>query len=87
MHDKAIFECFNEALNYFRPYYSIGGPPYIWNCSEKTLTFYFIAEENIQEVFEKTEFRVMKWASALLGLYVPELDNMKSNSNKNLSNN
>lgn len=28
----------------------------------------------------------MKWASALLGLYVPELDNMKSNSNKNLSN-
>jgi len=44
IHDRALFECFNEALNNFRPYYSISGPPYIWNCSEKTLTFYFIAE-------------------------------------------
>jgi hypothetical protein len=69
-----LFECFNEALNNFRPYYSISGPPYVWNCSEKTLTFYFIAEENINEVFEKTEYRLMKWASGLLGLYVDRYD-------------
>jgi hypothetical protein len=41
-HNKAIFHSFNAALNFFRPYYNIGGPPYLWCNSEKSLTFYFI---------------------------------------------
>lgn len=28
IHNKAIFDTFNEALNLYRPYYSLGGPPY-----------------------------------------------------------
>lgn len=32
-------------------YVILDGPPYLWNYSEKALTFYYIAEENIQEVF------------------------------------
>lgn len=43
IHSKAAFDCFNEALNSFRPYFGINGPPYLWNCSESALTFYFIS--------------------------------------------
>lgn len=52
----------------YRPYYSIKGPPYAWNNSEKALTFYFIAEENIEEVFEKTKQQILKHASNLCGI-------------------
>lgn len=44
VHNRAIFDAFNESLNLFRPYFLIKGPPYLWNTSEKALTFYFIAE-------------------------------------------
>lgn len=46
----------------------------MWNISERALTFYFIAEENIDEVFEKTKYKVMKWASTLCGLQLPEYE-------------
>lgn len=65
-----MLDGFNEALNYFRPYFLINGPPYPWNTSEKALTFYFIAEENIQEVFEKSQYKVLKWGSSLCGIVV-----------------
>lgn len=33
IHNRAILDSFNESLNYFRPYYYVGGPPYMWNYS------------------------------------------------------
>lgn len=40
IHNKAIFDCFNEALNVFRPYFLISkyisisdGPPFPWTNS------------------------------------------------------
>lgn len=35
IHNKSIFDSFNEALNMFRPYFLQGGPPYSWSRSEK----------------------------------------------------
>ena len=56
------------------------GPPYPWNNSEKALTFYFIAEENIREVFEKTQFKLLKWASSMCGIVMNRYDkNLYSN--------
>ena len=37
IHNKAIFDTFNEALNLFRPYFLLGGPPYAWSKNEKNL--------------------------------------------------
>ncbi len=37
IHNKSIFDSFNESLNLFRPYFNIGGPPYTWSKSEKNL--------------------------------------------------
>jgi hypothetical protein len=39
------------------------------------LTFYCIAEENIQEVFEKSQFRVLREASTLCGIIVEKYTN------------
>ena len=44
----------------------------MWTTSERALTFYYIAEENIDEVFDKTQIRVLKWAATLCGLMIEE---------------
>ena len=67
-------ELFSTLLLYQYASCSIlDGAPYIWNYSEKALTFYYIAEENIQEVFEKTQYKVLKIASSLCGAIVESL--------------
>lgn len=33
IHHKAIFDAINEAINQFRPYFIINGPPYPWTSS------------------------------------------------------
>jgi len=38
IHNKAIFDTLNEALNFIRPYYLLGGAPYSWSKSEKNMT-------------------------------------------------
>lgn len=32
-HNKAIFDCVNECLEFFQPYYSSSGEPFPWNYS------------------------------------------------------
>lgn len=72
IHNHCIFDSLNEALNHYRPYFYINGPPYLWTTSEKALTFYFITEDNIEEVFEKTQILILKWAATLCGLIINE---------------
>jgi len=50
IHNKAIFDTFNEALNCFRPYYYSGGPPYAWSQTEKDFHFNKYTESNIDHV-------------------------------------
>jgi len=35
IHNKGIFDTFNEVLNTFRPFYIVNGLPYAWSVSEK----------------------------------------------------
>jgi hypothetical protein len=70
IHNRAVFHAFNHALNFFRPYYNIGGAPYLWCSSEKSLTFFCIGEDNIQEVYEKTQMKILKTSSHLCGVIV-----------------
>jgi hypothetical protein len=71
LHNRLLLDCLNEALNVYRPYFHINGPPYYWTSSERALTFYYITDENIDEVYEKTQMQVLKWASFLCGLMIP----------------
>lgn len=33
IHNKSVFDCINESINKFRPYFEITGPPYPWTTS------------------------------------------------------
>lgn len=61
IHNKAIFDTFNEALNLYRPYYSLGGPPYQWSISEKNIIFYVAEKDNVEKIFKKAKQKVIEW--------------------------
>lgn len=50
------------------------------------MTFYFVTEDNIPEVFEKTELKVLKAASLMCGIIVPDLQEEKEKNGEDLVN-
>lgn len=68
IHNKAVYDSFNEALNLFRPYYQLGGAPYLWTFTERNLTVCQINLENIDTVFERAVMKVLEWAQYGCGL-------------------
>lgn len=63
IHNKSIFDTFNEALNLFRPYYTVGGPIYPWTNTEKSLYVGRVHEGNLEIIFEKASQKVYEWAT------------------------
>lgn len=63
-----MFDTFNEALNIFRPFYTLGGPPYSWTKSEKNLVSGKATTKNLAFILDKSKARVIEWASYLCGL-------------------
>ncbi|EGR29693.1 IQ calmodulin-binding motif family protein, putative [Ichthyophthirius multifiliis] len=68
IHNKAIFDGFNESLNSFRPYYLIGGEPYQWNKSEKNLIMVKPNSQNLDQILEKAKKKIIEWISYLCGV-------------------
>ena len=53
-HSKCIFDCVNELLQPFQPYYHTKGDSFPWSISLfKSITFYSIDEESIEAVFDQ----------------------------------
>jgi len=52
IHNKAIFDAVNEALDGLRPY-GLKGPPLPWSKQAKTLTFKFGKEDALEYLFSK----------------------------------
>ncbi|KRX07982.1 Protein kinase-like domain [Pseudocohnilembus persalinus] len=70
IHNKSIFDSFNEALNTFRPYYMMGGPPYSWSLQEKQILKErksFI-KQNLDKIFKQSQNKVLQWGSYLCGI-------------------
>lgn len=61
IHNKAIFDAVNEALDGFRPY-GLKGPPLPWSKQNKTLTFKFGKEETLDYLLSKVKYRLLDWA-------------------------
>ena len=55
--------------------------PYPWNNTYKALTFYFVSEENIAEIFEKSEIAILKSCSLLTGIHLPYPPPINAQSN------
>ena len=55
-------------MNIFRPYYILGGQPYIWSLCEKNLIYKKQTESDLSNILEKTRDKVIEWAVSLCGL-------------------
>ena len=66
IHNKAIFDAVNEALDGFRPY-GLRGPPLPWSKNNKTLTFKYGKEETFDYLLSKVKYRVLEWSHMSAG--------------------
>ncbi|KAL4506565.1 hypothetical protein ABPG72_000136 [Tetrahymena utriculariae] len=67
---KLIFDCFNEALDFLRPF-SLGGKPLPWKLNQKKLANMKIKDHDIERVLGMAIGRTLKWGSCLCG-FIPE---------------
>lgn len=65
IHNKAIFDAFNEALDYHRPF-GIKGRPLPWR---KNVIFRQV--NSVDDTLEKSAIRVVQWAETLSGILLP----------------
>jgi len=70
IHNKAIFDAVNEALDGFRPY-GLKGPPLPWSKNNKTLTFKFGKEETFDYLLSKVKYKVLDWGHMNAGTLPP----------------
>jgi len=70
IHNKAIFDAINEALDGFRPY-GLKGPPLPWSNQQKLLTLKYGGEDTVDILFQRVKVRVMEWAQMRAGLSIP----------------
>ncbi|CAD8103882.1 unnamed protein product [Paramecium sonneborni] len=80
IHNRAIFDTFNEILNGFRPFYQCQGQPYPWEW-EGNLVVILYNEENVNLLLEKGKERIIQYASTLCGLINDDDDNVQSSIN------
>ncbi|EAR90906.2 IQ calmodulin-binding motif protein, putative (macronuclear) [Tetrahymena thermophila SB210] len=67
---KLIFDCFNEALDFLRPF-SLGGKPLPWKLNQKKLANLKVKDQDIERVLGMAIGRTLKWGSCLCG-FIPE---------------
>ena len=67
IHNKAIFDAVNEALDGYRPY-GLKGPPLPWSKQSKTLTFKYGREETFDFLIEKVKYKMLEWAHLNAGM-------------------
>lgn len=67
IHNKAIFDAINEALDGMRPY-GLKGPPLPWSNQNKILTFKYGKEETFNFLIKKVNDKVKDWSSIQAGI-------------------
>ncbi|CAD8188419.1 unnamed protein product [Paramecium pentaurelia] len=67
IHNRAIFDTFNEILNQYRPFYKCNGQPYPWQYNRNLVVILF-NNENINLLIEKAKEKLISYASVLCGL-------------------
>lgn len=72
IHNKAIFDSVNEAMNMARPY-GAGGEPMPWSNQPRKNVYLMIEDNiesvtyNLEKILQSVKERVLKWASLCAG--------------------
>jgi len=68
IHNKAIFDSFNEVLNFERPHYQFGGQPYYWTVSRLKIVKKHRSELKVSKLIDSSIAIVLKFSRFLCGL-------------------
>ncbi|EGR30098.1 IQ calmodulin-binding motif family protein, putative [Ichthyophthirius multifiliis] len=77
IHNKAIFEAFNEALDYQRVY-GLRGKPFPWKTTSEKISQKDVQIQKIDGVLNKGLEKVTEWASYLCGIIFDKEDPLLS---------
>lgn len=72
IHNKMLFDSFNEALDSLRPY-GLKGCPFPWRPNAGRIKSIENTEEKMPEVLERAQERVLDWAMFMCG-FIPDKD-------------
>ncbi|KAL4429918.1 hypothetical protein ABPG74_000284 [Tetrahymena malaccensis] len=73
IHNKAIFEAFNEALDYQRMY-GLRGKPFPWKITHEKISEKPHSSQDIPKILQKASEKVIEWSSCLCGIIVDKED-------------
>ncbi|CAD8054374.1 unnamed protein product [Paramecium sonneborni] len=77
IHNKAIFDACNEALNYVRPYFFNSGIAYAW----QKINYKIISKNQLESILDQSKKRVLEWSSFLCG-FLPLNENQDIKAEK-----
>lgn len=70
---RSIFECYNECLDYERPY-GITGAPYTWICEPKLPRPLSYSKGKVEQILESAESRLLDLTCSSSGLIFDKPD-------------
>ncbi|CAD8077002.1 unnamed protein product [Paramecium primaurelia] len=73
IHNKAIFDALNEALDYHRPY-GMAGQPYVWKSDPARLQFRKKTLEEMPNILKSSQDKVLEWCHYLAGFLIDKED-------------
>lgn len=74
IHNKCLFDCFNNELSKLKPFYDNDGEAFLWTFRFSTpLTFYDIGDDSLPYVFDEIKGKIMEHCHYLCGVLV-EID-------------
>ncbi|CAD8082990.1 unnamed protein product [Paramecium sonneborni] len=73
IHNKAIFDALNEALDYYRPY-GMAGQPYAWKCDAARLQFREKTLNEMPNIIKSSLDKVLEWCHYLVGFLIDKED-------------
>lgn len=73
IHNKVIFDAFNESLDQFRIYGS-KGMPYPWKVNSNRLVEKKIGLDQISQILQTCSKKVLEWANSLCGIMFDKED-------------
>lgn len=68
IHNKLIFDAFNDALDFFRPF-GVDGQPYTWKRQLEQSQVTVITRFNFDKVLDIAKERVLCWAESHCGVF------------------
>ncbi|CAD8101603.1 unnamed protein product [Paramecium sonneborni] len=74
IHNRAIFDTFNQILNQYRPFYYCNGQPYPWEYNRNLVVILYNIQ-NINLLLEKAREKLIFYASILCGLINDDEEN------------